>query len=70
MVAVEEIAAGHGALSSIVCVQNSLACGIPLAFVSEAQKDRYLRKLASGEWLGCFCLTEPHVGSDASYNFV
>lgn len=66
VVAVEEIAAGHGALSSIVCVQNSLACGIPLAFGSEAQKDRYLRKLASGEWLGCFCLTEPHVGSDAS----
>ncbi|TVO57250.1 acyl-CoA dehydrogenase family protein [Denitromonas halophila] len=66
VVAVEEIAAGHGALSSIVCVQNSLACGIPLAFGSEAQKDRYLRKLASGEWLGCFCLSEPHVGSDAS----
>jgi len=66
VVAVEEIAAGHGALSSIVCVQNSLACGIPLAFGSDAQKDRYLRKLASGEWLGCFCLTEPHVGSDAS----
>ena len=65
VLAVEEIAAGHGALSSIVCVQNSLACGIPLAFGSEAQKDRYLRRLASGEWLGCFCLTEPHVGSDA-----
>jgi butyryl-CoA dehydrogenase len=30
------------------------------------QKDRYLRRLASGEWLGCFCLTEPHVGSDAA----
>ncbi|MBR0567470.1 acyl-CoA dehydrogenase family protein [Azoarcus sp. L1K30] len=66
VVAIEEVAAGHGATSSIVCVQNSLACGIPLAFGSEAQKDSYLRKLASGEWLGCFCLTEPHVGSDAS----
>lgn len=66
VVAIEEVAAGHGATSSIVCVQNSLACGIPLAFGSEAQKNRYLRKLASGEWLGCFCLTEPHVGSDAS----
>jgi alkylation response protein AidB-like acyl-CoA dehydrogenase len=66
VLAVEEIAAGHGATSSIVCVQNSLACGIPLAFGSPAQKDRYLRRLATGEWLGCFCLTEPHVGSDAS----
>jgi alkylation response protein AidB-like acyl-CoA dehydrogenase len=30
------------------------------------QKEKYLKRLASGEWLGCFCLTEPHVGSDAS----
>ncbi|MCB1811422.1 MAG: acyl-CoA dehydrogenase family protein, partial [Candidatus Competibacteraceae bacterium] len=33
---------------------------------NDAQKDSYLRRFASGEWLGCFCLTEPHVGSDAS----
>lgn len=64
--AIEEIAAGDGATSSIVSVQNSLACGITLNYGSEAQKDRYLKRLASGEWLGCFCLTEPHVGSDAS----
>lgn len=66
VLAVEEIAFGHAATSTIVCVQNSLACGIPLVFGSDAQKDRYLKRLASGEWLGCFCLTEPHVGSDAS----
>ncbi|HJV25197.1 MAG TPA: acyl-CoA dehydrogenase [Aromatoleum sp.] len=64
--AIEEIAAGDGATSSIVSVQNSLACGITLNYGSEVQKDRYLKRLASGTWLGCFCLTEPHVGSDAS----
>lgn len=64
--AIEEIAAGHGALSTIVSVQNSLACGITLKYGSDEQKTRYLTKLASGEWLGCFCLTEPHTGSDAA----
>ncbi len=64
--ALEEIAAGHGALSTIVSVQNSLACGITLKYGSDEQKTRYLTKLASGEWLGCFCLTEPHTGSDAA----
>jgi butyryl-CoA dehydrogenase len=64
--AIEEIAFGHGATATIVSVQNSLACGITLKYGSEAQKTRYLTKLASGEWLGCFCLTEPHTGSDAA----
>ena len=64
--ALEEIAAGHGATSTIVSVQNSLACGITLKYGSDEQKTRYLTKLASGEWLGCFCLTEPHTGSDAA----
>jgi butyryl-CoA dehydrogenase len=66
VLALEEIAAGDGATSTIVSVQNSLACGIPAAFGSAAQKERYLKPLARGEMLGCFCLTEPHVGSDAS----
>jgi len=66
VLAIEEIAAGHGATSTIVCVQNSLACGITLKYGSDEQKARYLTKLASGEWLGCFCLTEPHTGSDAA----
>ena len=66
VLAIEEIAAGHGATSTIVCVQNSLACGITLNYGSDAQKERYLTRLARGEWLGCFCLTEPHTGSDAA----
>jgi alkylation response protein AidB-like acyl-CoA dehydrogenase len=61
----EEIAAGDGATSTIVSVQNSVVCGPILAFGSDAQREKYLKPLARGEWLGCFCLTEPHVGSDA-----
>ena len=62
----EEIAAGDGSTSTIVSVQNSLACGITEKYGSEAQKQEWLTRLASGRSLGCFCLTEPHVGSDAS----
>lgn len=62
----EEIAAGDGATSTIVSVQNSLPCGITLKYGSEAQKKEWLIPLARGEKLGCFCLTEPHTGSDAS----
>jgi alkylation response protein AidB-like acyl-CoA dehydrogenase len=64
--ALEEIAAGDGATSTVVSVQNSVVCGPLLGFGTEEQKARFLRPLASGEKLGCFCLTEPHVGSDAS----
>lgn len=63
---IEEIAAGDPATSTVACVQNSLPCGITLNYGTQAQKERYLARLASGEWLGCFCLTEPHVGSDAA----
>ncbi len=66
VLALEEIAAGDGATSTIVSVQNSLACGIPARFGNDAQKEQWLKPLARGEKLGCFCLTEPHVGSDAS----
>src|SRR6266545_8414457 len=65
-VALEEIAAGDGATSTILSVQNSLVCRPVLAFGDDAQKERYLERLASGEMLGCFCLSEPHVGSDAA----
>jgi len=65
-VALEEIAAGDGATSTVVSVQNSVVCGPILAFGTAAQKDRYLKPLASGDKIGCFCLTEPHTGSDAA----
>ena len=62
----EEIAAGDGATSTIVSVQNSLACGITHRYGTPAQKEAWLKPLARGEKLGCFCLTEPHTGSDAA----
>ena len=64
--AIEEIAAGAGGLSTIMSVHNSVGCVPILRFGTEAQKETYLRRMASGEWLGAFCLTEPHAGSDAS----
>ena len=65
-IALEEIAAGDGSCSTVVAVQNSVVCGPILNFGREAQKDWWLPQLARGELLGCFCLTEPHTGSDAS----
>ena len=65
-VALEEIAAGDGSCSTVMSVQNSVICGAIGGFGTDAQKTRWLRSLARGETLGCFCLTEPHVGSDAS----
>jgi butyryl-CoA dehydrogenase len=64
-VACEEIAAGDCACATIVAV-NNLVAGILHGYGSEAQKTEYLRPLASGELLGAFALTEPHVGSDAA----
>jgi len=61
----EEIAAGDAAISTIISAHNSVSC-MPIArFGTEAQKEKYLRKMVSGEWLGNFCLTEAHGGSDA-----
>ena len=65
-VALEEIAAGDGATSTVISVQNSVVCGPIFAFGTAAQKDQYLKPLASGAKIGCFCLTEPHTGSDAA----
>ena len=64
--ALEEVAAGDGACSTMLSVQNSVVCGPINAFGTDAQKERWLKPLAAGEKLGCFCLTEPHVGSDAA----
>ena len=66
VLALEEIAAGDGATSTIVSIQNSLACGITQLYGNQDQKEKWLNPLAKGEQLGCFCLTEPHTGSDAS----
>jgi len=65
-VILEEIAAGDGGTSTIVSVNNCPVCSILMAWGSEAQKQRWLRPLARGEMLGAFCLTEPHVGSEAA----
>jgi alkylation response protein AidB-like acyl-CoA dehydrogenase len=62
----EEIAAGDGGTSTVISVNNCPVCSMLMAFASEAQKQQWLVPLARGEMLGAFCLTEPHVGSDAS----
>ena len=62
----EEIAAGDGATSTIVSVNNCPVCSILIAWGNEAQKQQWLKPLARGDMLGAFCLTEPHVGSEAS----
>jgi alkylation response protein AidB-like acyl-CoA dehydrogenase len=64
--AVEEIAAGDGSCSTIMSVHNSVVCMPILKFGTTEQKERFLKPLARGEMLGCFCLTEPQAGSDAS----
>ncbi len=63
--AVEEVAAGCAATSALMSVHNSVGCGPILAFGSEAQKQRYLKDMAQGRAIGCFCLTEPQAGSAA-----
>jgi butyryl-CoA dehydrogenase len=62
----EEIAAGDGGTSTAISVTNCPTNAILMRYGSEAQKKKWLTKLAQGEMLGVFCLTEPHVGSDAS----
>ena len=62
----EEIAAGEGAVATILSVQNSVGCMPVLQYGSEEQKRRFLTPMAKGEMLACFCLTEPRAGSDAA----
>ena len=66
VLAIMEIARADGALSTIISVQNSLVVSILLAKGNAEQKARFLPKLIGGETIGCFCLTEPDAGSDAS----
>ncbi len=63
--AVEEISAGCGATGALMSVHNSVGCGPVLNYGSAEQQQTWLRKLATGQAIGCFCLTEPHAGSEA-----
>ncbi|MGA8393425.1 MAG: acyl-CoA dehydrogenase family protein, partial [Burkholderiaceae bacterium] len=62
----EEIAAGDGGTSTAISVTNCPVNAILMRYGNDAQKKQWLTPLAQGEMLGAFCLTEPHVGSDAS----
>jgi butyryl-CoA dehydrogenase len=63
---VEQIGRGCSSMRTVVSVQTSLVCSAILKWGTEEQKQTYLPKLTSGEWLGCFGLTEPDTGSDAA----
>jgi len=63
--AVEEISRGDAAVGALMSIHNSVGCGPVLKHGSQAQKERWLARLARGEVIGCFCLTEPQAGSEA-----
>jgi butyryl-CoA dehydrogenase len=65
-IVLEEIAAGDGGTSTAISVTNCPVNAILMRYGNDAQKKKWLTRLAQGELLGVFCLTEPHVGSDAS----
>src|SRR6187402_3459866 len=62
----EELSKVDASASVVVSVNNSLVCFGLEAYGSEAQKEKYLKPLASGEKIGAFCLSEPEAGSDAT----
>ena len=64
--AMEEISKVDNSCSVIMSVNNSLVCWGIETYGDEAQKQKYLPRLASGEWIGSFCLSEPEAGSDAT----
>ncbi len=66
VLAMEEISKIDNSCSVIMSVNNSLVCWGIETFGTEEQKNKYLPKLASGEWIGSFCLSEPEAGSDAT----
>lgn len=66
VLALEEIAKVDASAAVIMSVNNSLVCWGIEEFASEELKYKYLPKLTSGEWLGCYCLSEPEAGSDAT----
>jgi len=66
VLAMEEISKVDNSCSVVMSVNNSLVCWGLEAFGTEEQKMKYLTKLATGEWIGAFCLSEPEAGSDAT----
>ncbi|HEY7894136.1 MAG TPA: acyl-CoA dehydrogenase family protein [Gemmatimonadaceae bacterium] len=66
LVALEEIAAVDASVAVAMSVHNSLPTQMLLRWGSDEQKERYLRPMARGEWLGAFALSEPDAGSDAA----
>jgi alkylation response protein AidB-like acyl-CoA dehydrogenase len=64
--AIEEVAAGCASTAVLMSVQNGLGCGCIISWGSDAQKMRWLPRLASGDAYACFCLTEAHAGSEAN----
>ncbi len=66
VIGMEEISKVDASAGVIMSVNNSLVCQIFLDWASDGQKEKYLTKLATGEWLGAFSLSEPQSGSDAS----
>jgi alkylation response protein AidB-like acyl-CoA dehydrogenase len=65
-IAMEEISKVDNSCSVVMSVNNSLVCWGLETFGTDEQKQKYLTKLAPGEWLGAFCLSEPEAGSDAT----
>ncbi len=66
VIAMEEISKVDSSCSVIMSVNNSLVCWGLEEYGTEEQKRKYLKKLATGEWIGAFCLSEPEAGSDAT----
>jgi alkylation response protein AidB-like acyl-CoA dehydrogenase len=62
----EELSKIDASASVMISVNNSLVCYGIEAYGNEAQKEKYLPKLATGDWIGAFCLSEPEAGSDAT----
>jgi butyryl-CoA dehydrogenase len=65
VLAIEEVAAADGAVSTIMSVNNSPVCAAVERYGNDAQRERFLRPLARGEMIGAFALTEAQAGSDA-----
>lgn len=66
VIVVEELSKVDASAAVVVSVNNSLVCWGLDTYGSEAQKEKYLTKLATGQSLGAFCLSEPEAGSDAT----